>query len=100
MSGSRGEHMVIARAETTALGGNLLAQIPYFAGLDSPTLTEIGRVVRRRALAAGEVVLVEGKPCEGLYFVIQGQVRLIRGSTEGREHVLRVLGPGATFNDI
>jgi CRP/FNR family transcriptional regulator len=92
--------MVIARAETTALGGNLLAQIPYFAGLDSPTLTEIGRVVRRRALAAGEVVLVEGKPCEGLYFVIQGQVRLIRGSTEGREHVLRVLGPGATFNDI
>jgi CRP/FNR family cyclic AMP-dependent transcriptional regulator len=44
--------------------------------------------------------LIEGKPCEGLYFVIQGQVRLTRGSAEGREHVLRVLGPGATFNDI
>src|SRR5450759_5008892 len=92
--------MVIARAETTTLPGNLLAQIPYFAGLDMRTLVEIGRTVRRRTLAAGEAVLVEGKPCEGLYFVIQGQVRLIRGSTEGREHVLRVLGPGATFNDV
>jgi CRP-like cAMP-binding protein len=50
--------------------------------------------------AAGETVLIEGKPCDGLYFVIEGQVRLIRGSTEGREHVLRVLGPGATFNDV
>ncbi len=88
------------RAATAPLPGNLLAQIPYFAELDSRALTELGRSVRRRTLAAGETVLVEGKPCEGLYFVIQGQVRLIRGSSEGREHVLRVLGPGATFNDI
>jgi CRP-like cAMP-binding protein len=91
---------VIARAETATPPGNLLARIPYFVGLDSGTLIEIGRTVRRRTLEAGETILVEGKPCEGLYFVIQGQVRLIRGSTEGREHVLRVLGPGATFNDI
>lgn len=91
---------MIARSGTATLPNNLLAQIPYFAGLDSRTLIEIGRAVRRRTLAAGETVLVEGRPCEGLYFVIQGQVRLIRGSTEGREHVLRVLGPGATFNDI
>lgn len=91
---------MVARAGTATLPSNLLAPIPYFAGLDSRTLVEIGRAVRRRTLAAGETVLVEGKPCEGLYFVIQGQIRLIRGSTEGREHVLRVLGPGATFNDI
>jgi CRP-like cAMP-binding protein len=91
---------VTARAGIATLPDTLLAQIPYFAGLDSRTLVEIGRTVRRRTLAAGETVLAEGKPCEGLYFVIQGQVRLIRGSTEGREHVLRVLGPGATFNDI
>lgn len=92
--------MAIARAETATLPGKMLAQIPYFAGLDSRTLSEIERVVRRRTFAAGGAVLVEGKPCEGLYFVIQGQVRLIRRSGEGREHVLRVLGPGATFNDV
>ena len=92
--------MVIAHTATAALPSNLLAQIPYFAGLDSRTLLEVARIVRRRGFAAGKTVLVEGQPCEGLYFVIEGQVRLIRGTSEGREHVLRVLGPGATFNDI
>jgi CRP-like cAMP-binding protein len=91
---------MITRTATATLPGDLLAQTPYFSGLDSPTLKDIARTVRRRTLEAGETILVEGKPCEGLYFVIQGQVRLTRGSAEGREHVLRVLGPGATFNDI
>lgn len=91
---------MIAHTGAGILPGNLLAQIPYFAGLDDRALIEIGRTVRRRTVAAGETILVEGKPCDGLYFVIQGQVRLIRGSAGGREHVLRVLGPGTTFNDI
>jgi hypothetical protein len=26
-------------------------------------------------------------------------VRLVKSAAHGREHVLRVLGPGATFND-
>lgn len=91
---------MVAHTGTATLPGDLLAQLSYFSGLDSRTLKEISRTVRRRTLEAGETVLVEGEPCEGLYFVIRGQVRLTRGSTEGREHVLRVLGPGATFNDI
>jgi CRP-like cAMP-binding protein len=92
--------MVILWTRPAAPPRNQLVRIPYFAGLDSRTIAEIERTVRRRAFAAGEVVLVEGKPCEGLCFVIQGQVRLVRRSAAGREYVLRVLGPGATFNDI
>lgn len=89
------------RHPATATGVDAaLARIPYFAGVDKRTLSEIGRAVRRRTLAAGETVLVEGKPCEGLYFVITGQVRLIRTSDDGRQQVLGVLGPGATFNDV
>lgn len=79
---------------------NLLARIPHFAGLDSAALAEIGRLVRLRKFTDGEVILTEGGPCDGLYFVIAGQVRLVRGGAEGREHVLGVLGPGATFNDV
>lgn len=77
-----------------------LAKIPYFAGLDEPTRAGIARALRRRDVAAGEHVVVEGEPCEGLYFVIAGQVRLTKVSADGREHILRVLGPGATFNDV
>lgn len=87
-------------AKTPIRLGPLLAQMPYFAALDADSLVEIARGVRRRSLAAGERVAVAGQPCDGLFFVIEGQVRLIRESKDGRDYVLRVLGPGATFNDV
>ncbi len=52
-----------------------------------------------QALDIGDEIVVEGEPCDGLYVVAAGQVRLVRRSADGREHVLRVLGSGATFND-
>lgn len=79
---------------------DLLRQIPYFAGLDAATVAEIARVVRLREVPAGEHILIEGESCLGLYFVVRGQVRLMKIAADGREHVLRVLGPGATFNDV
>jgi CRP-like cAMP-binding protein len=78
---------------------DLLREIPYFAELDPEGLARLERVIRRRRYDAGDQILVEGERCEGLYFVIDGQVRLVRTSSDGREHVLGVLGPGATFND-
>lgn len=78
----------------------LLAEVPYFAGLSGEELATLARVVRRRQLEAGEQIIIEGESCEGLYFVIDGQVRAIKMSAGGREHVMHVLGPGATFNDV
>ena len=77
-----------------------LAQLPYFAGLTGEELTGLARAVRQREVEAGEQILIAGEPCEGLYFVVDGQVRLVKTSAYGREHVMAVLGPGATFNDI
>jgi CRP-like cAMP-binding protein len=79
---------------------NLLRQIPYFADLEPRALEEIARAVRPRDVDPGERILTEGEPCFGLYFVMRGQVRLTKAAADGREHVLRVLGPGATFNDV
>src|SRR5574340_1525713 len=77
----------------------LLQQTPYFAGLDDAALAGIARAVRPRVAQLGEHILAEGEPCLGLYFVLRGQVRLVKRAADGREHVLRVLGPGATFNE-
>lgn len=76
-----------------------LAEVPYFSGLGSAELAALARSVRRRRYNSGEDIVVEGEACDGCYFVMAGQVRLVRRSAEGREHVLRVLGAGATFND-
>jgi CRP/FNR family transcriptional regulator len=82
---------------TTAIG---LRQVPYFADLDEARLRELAAAVRERKYQAGEIVFSEGGPCEGLYFVVSGRVKVFKLSAEGKEQVLRVLGAGCTFNDV
>ncbi|HYL81373.1 MAG TPA: Crp/Fnr family transcriptional regulator [Candidatus Acidoferrum sp.] len=77
-----------------------LRQVPYFADLESDALEGLAAQVRERKLEAGELILLESDPCEGLYFVISGRVKVFKLSAEGKEQVLRVLGPGRSFNDV
>lgn len=78
----------------------VLRQVPYFAGLDEAGLARIeARLVERR-YERGKVVFMEGGPCQGLYVVRSGRLRIFKVSAEGREQVLMVAGPGETFNEV
>ncbi|MCZ7625430.1 MAG: Crp/Fnr family transcriptional regulator [Candidatus Methylomirabilota bacterium] len=77
-----------------------LRQIPYFAELGADLLRDLAGQVRVRTYRTGEIILLEGEVCEGLYFVLTGRVKVFKLSSEGREQVLRILGPGRTFNDV
>lgn len=79
---------------------DVLRQVPYFAELEAGLLKELVDQVRERKYRAGEIILLEGEPCQGLYFVISGRVKVFKVSGEGKEQVLRVLGSGRTFNDV
>lgn len=98
--------LVEARKESTKAGSaapqpdEFLRQIPYFAELKARELADVARAMRSRDVEPGEHILIESEPCAGLGVVIEGQVRLVKISADGREHVLRVLGPGTTFNDV
>ncbi len=71
---------------------DVLRQVPYFARLDATFLKELAGQIRERKYKAGEVVLLEGDPCEGLYFVIVGRVKVFRGI----ECPPRLTSPGRT----
>lgn len=76
----------------------LVAQLPFFARLDEGTLLEIAPHIQEHTFSPGQVVISEGDPCQAVYFVVQGVVRIRRLSLEGREHVLAYRGPGESFN--
>lgn len=78
----------------------VLARVPYFAGLDAASLASLAAVARVRRCAAGELVLAEGDPSQGLSIVVSGRVKAFKLSKDGREQVLRILGPGRSFNDV
>src|SRR5581483_9555162 len=44
--------------------------------------------------------MLENDPCPGLYLVESGRVKVFRTSTDGREQVLMIVGPGGAFNDV
>lgn len=77
-----------------------LGRVPYFAGLDAASRADLAAGLRTRRSAAGELVLAEGEACRGLSFVVSGRVKAFKLAPDGREQVLRILGPGRTFNDV
>jgi len=77
-----------------------LRQVPYLAPLDPKILQGLAPAVRLRTYAAGEIILSEGDPCDGLYFIVRGRVKVFKTSMDGKEQILRILGPGRTFNDV
>lgn len=77
-----------------------LGGVPYFAGLSAPELAALAAQCRVQSLDAGESILLEGEPAEGLYVVLSGKVRVFKSSPDGREQVLIVLAPGGTFSDV
>jgi CRP/FNR family cyclic AMP-dependent transcriptional regulator len=81
-----------------AVAVQTLSKLSFFSELGNDVLSEIAPHIHERTLSPGQVVILEGEPCQGVYFVAQGVVRIHRLSPEGREHVLAYLGPGEPFN--
>ncbi len=73
---------------------------PYFGSLRANEWVEVRDLLREKSLAPGEVLFLEGDPGHGIYFMKEGRVRVFKTSAEGKEQVLRIMGPGDSFNDV
>jgi CRP/FNR family cyclic AMP-dependent transcriptional regulator len=79
---------------------DVLSRIPLFAQLSAETLARLAQVARPRRCEPGELILLEGAPCQAGFVVAAGQVRVYRVSAAGREQVLVLLGAGEAFNTV
>ena len=77
-----------------------LRSTAFLKRLDQPTLDALAQGAVWREYAAGEVVFIEGESSSGLYVLHSGWLKVLKTSVEGREQVLRLIGPGETFNEI
>ncbi len=78
----------------------LVSRIPYFAELSNEHIQALARAALRRTYVTGQVVLLEGELCTGLYVVESGWLRSLKASTLGKEQTLRIVGPGQVFSDL
>ena len=71
---------------------------PFFSEIGEDELAEVASRFHERTFRRGQVILLEGEEPQAVYFIVHGQVRIYRLSPEGREQVLKRLGPGGAFN--
>ena len=78
----------------------VLGRLPYFSQLPAKELELVSSSVQSLPLARGNILFNEGEPSRGLYFVVEGAIKVSRISPEGREQVLTVVGGTQTFNEV
>jgi CRP/FNR family cyclic AMP-dependent transcriptional regulator len=67
-----------------------LRKVPLFAGLSPQELEFLAERAIARHYRPGELIFSEGDPCEGLYVIESGAVRIFKASPSGREQVLGI----------
>lgn len=78
----------------------LLSKVNLFQGISPAALEKLAAAAVRRSYNAGAILFLEGEPVIGFYLIEAGAVKISRIAQDGREHILLVLGPGDSFNEV
>lgn len=85
-------------SEVTAIAA--LKLLPYFKSLDEEQLMQLSHALVEHTLEKDQVVFLEGEPCLGLYLVRDGNVKIYKLSSAGREQILSHVRRGGSFNEV
>jgi len=75
-------------------------QSPLFAALDAEGAAALRASLVSRDVSKGDVLFQEGQIGDHMYVIVEGKVKLGQTSTDGRESLLGVLGPGEMFGEL
>lgn len=74
-----------------------LKSCPLFADVTASDLEKLTAILHQRNVQRGELLFSEGEPAEGFYIVAEGRVKVYKLSADGKERILHIVQPGATF---
>ena len=72
----------------------------YFESLSADHLHWLANQCQRQTYAVDETVFLESDPSRGMWMIEQGRVKIYKVNPEGEEHIMHLLGPGNTFNEV
>lgn len=79
---------------------DVLMQAPLFSALDPESATALRAATSVTRLGKGQVLFHEGERGDRLYVVEDGKVKLGTTSSDGRETLLAVVGPGEMIGEL
>ena len=78
----------------------LLSEIELFAELNESELQEVATHAQIRTVPNDTTIFYEGDPADAVYVVVNGRVKVVTTSTDGKEFILTVLGAGQVFGEM
>ena len=78
----------------------IIRKAPLFSALDDEAAHELRQSMVALKLNKGQVLFKEGQDGDRLYVVVHGKIKLGTTSTDGRENLLSILGPGEMFGEL
>lgn len=75
----------------------LLHKLPLFTGVPESDLAALASHVRLDLFPRETVIFYQGDPCERVWLVQRGQVKIVYHDVDGREVILEIISPGEAF---
>ena len=91
-----------ATTKRPAVGERTMAlkAVPFFTQLNDRELDVVRAVAAEKTYPKNAVVLTEGEMGDSLYMIQSGKVKVFIGDEDGREIILKILGPGDFFGEM
>ena len=77
-----------------------LKAVPFFTRLNDHELDVVRAVATEKSHPKNAVVLTEGEMGDSLFMIQSGKVKVFIGDEDGREIILKILGPGDFFGEM
>jgi CRP/FNR family transcriptional regulator, cyclic AMP receptor protein len=79
---------------------DVVLSAPLFAEMDPENSLALIESMNPVAFARGDVLFHEGDPGDRLFVIRSGKIKLGRRSSDGRENLLSIQGPGEMFGEL
>lgn len=78
----------------------VIRQSAIFVGLDEKEMQELADMVIERRIDGGKYIFWEGDIADSFYIVAEGQVKITKLSSLGKETLISFFGPGEMFGEV
>ncbi len=79
---------------------NHIASIDLFKDLPVKHLNDLAMILTDQVFEKGQLIFSEGDEATGFYVVLTGRVKIFKLSTEGKEQILHIFGPGQPIGEV
>lgn len=79
---------------------DIISLVPSFSGLPERQLRELRDIAVDRHFNKGEIIFSDGDKGDGFFVVVEGLVKIFKVSSEGKEQIFHIYGPGEPFGQV